>query len=351
MTLTFSPDRLEVARQRRGRTKGALAEAVGITPRSLHNYVTNRRVPKPDVVGRFASVLDFPVEFFYGSAIDFPPEGGTSYRALSRATSRHRMQAEAIGTLGMLLADWIDSVFELPAVDIPTYDIYDPELAAEAVRASWELGELSISNVVELLEAHGAYVFALATDTPALDAFSFWLDDSSFVFLNTSKAPERTRMDAAHELGHLVLHTNGGAARSRQAEHEANRFAAALLMPASSVIAKAPLDHTVTLNTLIESKKNWNVSVTSLIVRMKHLDILTDHRYRTLFAEASQRGFRLTEPQSCPPDTSAVLDAIFNPYKEGSVDVRMVANQIAVYPDEIYKLLWGLVRFPLPVPN
>ena len=165
------------------------------------------------------------------------------------------MQAEAIGTLGMLLADWIDSVFELPAVDIPTYDIYDPELAAEAVRASWELGELSISNVVELLEAHGAYVFALATDTPALDAFSFWLDDSSFVFLNTSKAPERTRMDAAHELGHLVLHTNGGAARSRQAEHEANRFAAALLMPASSVIAKAPLDHTVTLNTLIESKK------------------------------------------------------------------------------------------------
>ena len=260
------------------------------------------------------------------------------------------MQAEAIGAIGTLFADWIHARFNLPSPDIPEYDIDDPEVAAEAVRAAWGLGVLSIRNTVALLEAHGVRVFALATDTPDLDAFSFRLGSIPYLFLDTRKSAERTRMDAAHELGHLVLHFKGDAAsRNRKAEHDAQRFAAAFLMPQDSIAASFPFAHLASFDQFRESKQLWKVSVTSLIVRMKELGYLTDHRYRTLLTEASRRGYRKTEPDGCTPDFSVVLDKLFSPYREGTESVPAVARAINVHSNEVYNLMRGLVPFPMPV--
>src|SRR5438094_162699 len=80
---------------------------------------------------------------------------------------------------------------------------------------------------------------ALAIDAKEVDAFSMWHGETPFVFLNTKKSCERSRFDAAHELGHLVLHRHG-VPQGQQAEAEANAFASAFLMPRASVLAMAP---------------------------------------------------------------------------------------------------------------
>jgi len=59
-------------------------------------------------------------------------------------------------------------------------------------------------------------------------------------FLNTMKTAERGRFDAAHELGHLVIHGQGRDLTSVRAEQEANEFASAFLMPRESVTAHMP---------------------------------------------------------------------------------------------------------------
>ena len=75
-----------------------------------------------------------------------------------------------------------------------------------AVRARWDMGFRPIRNMVHLLEAHGVRVFSLAEDAKQVDAYSFWTPSKKpFVFLSMSKSAERSRMDAAHELGHLVI--------------------------------------------------------------------------------------------------------------------------------------------------
>jgi len=56
-------------------------------------------------------------------------------------------------------------------------------------------------------------------------------------FLNTLKQSERGRFDAGHELGHLVLHQHGSPNGGQEIERAANDFAAAFLMPRSSVLA------------------------------------------------------------------------------------------------------------------
>ena len=56
---------------------------------------------------------------------------------------------------------------------------------------------------------------------------------------DTNKTAEHSRFDAAHELGHLVLHRHGPP-RGIEAERQANAFASAFLMPHGSVFPRAP---------------------------------------------------------------------------------------------------------------
>ena len=98
--------------------------------------------------------------------------------------------------------------------------------------------------MLHLLEAHGVRVYSLTAENSELDAFSLYWQAQPFIFLSTSKSGERGRFDAAHELGHLVLHWEHQEPHRPAAEEEANRFAAAFLMPRSSVLAQGLRDAT-----------------------------------------------------------------------------------------------------------
>lgn len=83
-------------------------------------------------------------------------------------------------------------------------------------------------------------MFSLAENTKNVDAFSCWRNDIPYVFLNTFKSAERSRLDASHELAHLILHKHGGPQQGRDAEVEANNFASSFLMPKADVRSRLP---------------------------------------------------------------------------------------------------------------
>lgn len=343
--MEFNPRRLDLARRRRGMTKHALAEAAGISQRSLVGYYAQKREPNSAIVGEMSQVLRFPAEFFYGPTLEEPPKEGTSFRALSTVSARLRDQAIATATIGLSVSDWIGERFTLPLAEIPRYERIDPEMVAADIRRTWQLGEHPIRNMVHLLELHGIRVFALAVDALKIDAFSFWRGDIPYVFLNTKKSPERSRMDAAHELGHLVLHWKNGAQRDRQAELEAQHFGAAFLMPRGSVIARAP--RRPSLNQIIQAKKLWMVSVANLTYRMHRLGLLSDHHFRTLFTEMGRRSMRTKEPDSVPRETSQVLTKVLNALKGQGITTTQMAKALQIHPEELNTLFIGLVNRPL----
>jgi Zn-dependent peptidase ImmA (M78 family) len=186
------------------------------------------------------------------------------------------------------------------------------------------VGELSISNLIHLLEANGVRVFSLAENCVEVDAFSFWMDNKPFVLLNTMKTPERSRFDAAHELGHLVLHkhsTNNG----RQAEQDADRFASAFLMPERSVLASVP--RMPSLDLLISLKKNWKVSLAALVRRTFDVGLSTEWHYRQLSIELARRGYRTGEPQGMEErEKSLVLDKVFSALRTKGVKEEKFSN-------------------------
>ena len=342
-----NPYRLDLARRRRGMSKRDLVKRSGISTRALANYCTGSRDPSEKTIAKFSEILHFPPDFFYADTLEDPPLEGASFRALSTVTARLRDQAIAAGTLALNLSDWIEERFFLPDTDIPQYRGVEPELTAMEIRSRWHLGERPIRNMIHLLELHGVRIFALAEDAAAIDAYSFWRGNTPYILLNTTKTTERSRMDAAHELGHLILHSESGSLRNRQAESEAQQFGSAFLMPRGSILAYAP--RRGSLDQLIEAKQHWIVSLANLTYRMHKLGLLSDHQYRMLFIEMGQNDFRSNEPNGAQRETSQILEKVLRSLREEGTTVIQIAEMLSIHPEELSKMLLGLVLTPLIV--
>jgi Zn-dependent peptidase ImmA (M78 family)/DNA-binding XRE family transcriptional regulator len=341
----FTPSRLTLARKRRGMTKMALASAAHVGVRTVVAYESGELEPSAEAVSALAQTLAFPPEFFSRPEVEDPPRDSASFRAFSHMTAGQRDAALSAGTLAMEVAEWVNRRFQLPAPSVPSLAPFEPEAAAEALRAEWGLGERPIRNTLDLLELHGVRVFSLPADCASVNAFSLWRRDIPYVFLTTARSGERGRFDAAHELGHLVLHRNGGP-RGRLAEAEANRFAAAFLMPRGSVLASGA--RFPSLDSLVKLKKGWLVSVAALAHRLREVGLVTEWHYRTLCIEIAQRGYRKDEPAGIPREISQVLTKVFTALREERLTGMAVARDLAIHPTELSDLVFGLAMVLLP---
>jgi Zn-dependent peptidase ImmA (M78 family)/DNA-binding XRE family transcriptional regulator len=336
----LNPSRLDLARRRRGFTKGALAKAAEIAPRTLTAYERGETEPDERVVARLAAALGFPVAFFAKDDADEPSIDGVSFRALSSMTARQRDQARGAAAIALELDQWMRDRFDLPGMKVPRLRGMDAEAAAEAVRVEWGLGEQVAPNMVHLLEAHGVRVFSLVQECAEVDAFSFWHDGTPYVFLNGMKTAERSRMDAAHELGHLVLHYWGGP-KGRPAEQEAQLFGASFLMPRRDVLATMPRG--ATIPQIIEARKRWRVAAMNLAVRLAKLGLLTEWQARSSYIQLGQRGFRDGEPGGIERETSQVWDKVFAALRCEGMSRADVARQLNVSLEDLNAPVFGLV--------
>lgn len=345
--MEINASRLTLARERRGYTKRAFATLIGVTERTVGDWERGITPPTDDHLVEVARVTGFPVEFFRLDDADELPKDVVSFRALRRLTAADMNRALAAARMAFDLNTWIEKRFNLPELDIPSWDHYQgsPEAAAEALRRRWGLGDGPIKSMIALLEHKGVRVFSLTEDTNDMDAFAFWRGTTPFVFLNTKKSAERSRFDAAHELGHLVLHRDG-APLGRTAEAEANAFAGAFLMPASSVHAYAPRNPTV--KKLIGSKRRWNVAVAALAHRLHVLGIISEWQYRSLRIELQDRGYTKSEPESAPRESSQVFEKIFKALRDEGVTKKDLAAQLCWPLEELNSLVFGLVLSAIP---
>jgi len=285
--------------------------------------------------------LTFPRDFFFRDDIDAIDSSSASFRSLRAMTARERDAALSAGSLAFELVDWVGKRFNLPTPDLLDLSHKnDPEGAAQTLRQYWAIGQKPISNMIKLLETKGVRVFSLAENTKNVDAFSCWRNNEPYVFLNTFKTTEHSRFDAAHELGHLVLHKHGGPKQGRAAEPEAHAFASAFLMPHDDVLAIIPF--VTTLKQVVKAKKRWGVSVAALAHRLHRKRILSDWHYRT-FCIQINRTYGTDEPDGLPPERSSVWQMVLKDLWKDGVARHHIAADLAIPESEMENLLFGLM--------
>jgi Zn-dependent peptidase ImmA (M78 family) len=198
----------------------------------------------------------------------------------------------------------IEQRVDLPALALPDLHLAETAAPVEAagrareLRDLWHLPDGPVGNVGRLVERHGGVVARVRGLTERVDAFSQWLDGRPFVILWRNKADTaRSRFDAAHELGHLVMHPDPESG-NKLLERQAHAFAAEFLMPADVIEHHLPRrpPRKTDLEALVESKKHWGVSIAALFYRSRELGLLSKESHRRSMIRLSELGYRTSEP-------------------------------------------------------
>ncbi|MDA8248901.1 MAG: XRE family transcriptional regulator [Rhodospirillales bacterium] len=318
----FQAERLVEARDSRGLTQVALADLINRTSPSISRWESGNQSPEPEALDTLARALNLPVSFFLRPK---PDHGGRPMFFRSMASTTQALRRRTCGRLhwaediSLVLQEWLD----LPVVDVPQFEATDYreigdadiERMASECRKRWNLGNGPIADVLLVMENAGICIVKEEVGSVAMDGLSHWseCDRRPYVLIASDKDTcARSRLDAAHELGHLVLHRRVGektladAAAFKDVERQAFLFAGAFLLPAESFAAEV---WSPSLNGFLPLKERWRVSLGAMIKRCRTLGMIGDEYEQRLWKHYSARGWRKAEPldDMLPVETPRLL--------------------------------------------
>jgi Zn-dependent peptidase ImmA (M78 family) len=169
-----------------------------------------------------------------------------------------------------------------------------PERTAAELRHRLQLGhEVAVDSVMAAVESLGCLLAPMPQGTGTITSFSTWIHDTPIMLLRASGANRRrVRFDAAHELGHLMMHRDRE--NSAGLEAEANQFAGSLLLPAGAFdgIAFKPF----TWGAVQTVTDRCNVTMVATLRQALELQIISPVVYTAAAADASRRGWYKRDP-------------------------------------------------------
>lgn len=349
----FQGERLAQARAARGMTQTALAASSGISSASISKWERGDQMPEPGALDRVAAALEMPVTWFLRPVPDY---GQSSYffRSSTSLTKDARTVAkirlEWLYELSGTIQEWIgwpevNLLPELRREDALLVSDEEIEDIAMQCRQHWNLGAGPISDVLKVMESAGILTTREKLGYAKMDGVSRWFDAENrpYVFIAADKASAvRNRFDAAHELGHLVLHRHLTAADEAklhaELERQAHLFASAFLMPAESISTELA---NPTLDTLVILKRRWKVSIGAMIMRAASLNLISEAYATRLWKNYSARGWRKGEPydDSMEPEFPRLLPrAVKMLLEQGGFTKERLIDTIGLSGPDIEKL-------------
>lgn len=302
----FIPERLEQALAARGFSAVELAARINVATTTISRWRNGAQFPNGETLEILADALRVSPEWLTRPIflrVSHPYfRGSIAQMKTDRAILQTRMQW--LNELSSQLEMYVD----YPKVTLPCaqhtklIEITDQDIeaAAEQCRENWGLKNGPAADILLLLENAGVIVAREETGTPRIEGLSAWNSSGRpFVLLCSDKGNAyRSRFDAAHELGHLVLHRHieppNDAAAHKLMEQQAHKFAGAFLLPSTGFSAE--VSSPVTLQGLLFLKKRWGVSVGAMIMRLVALGIIGESDYLRLIKLRSAKWGNKAEP-------------------------------------------------------
>lgn len=339
----FQPSRLVLARELNGISKSELAEQIGKTPSAITQF-ENGMKPDASTLFQMALALGMPISFFTTKLrVKKIASESCHYRSLRATGIRERRQLQARGTLIHELISWVEEIVawqkeQISSLSTKVKSVDEIEALAIKVRQSWRLGMGPISNMLLLLENKGVLITTIPSSSKNVDAFSTWSQSLPIIFLvSENRSATRKRFDAAHELGHLIMHADVHPG-DMDLEREANRFASAFLLPKEAFLNEFP--NRVNWDVLFDLKKRWKVSVQAILRRALDLSLISGSTYKRAMIHLSQNGLKMNEPFEPPHESPQLLQKIMSYVKEEcNYSNEEIANHLGLNASKLNELL------------
>jgi len=291
-------DMLRLARQRKGFQQTEAAARLNVTQPLLSRYENKlNRVPD-DFLALAARVYEVRETFFfqndpiYGAPVSVHPM--TRKKADVSAREMDAVVAE-LNIRVMHLRRFLEAVDVGSGGTVPRFDIDEygePEYIAALVRAHWSIPRGPLPNLTTLAERAGVIVAHSDMSGVEVSGVTFAPPGvPPLIMLRSDHPADRLRFTLAHEIGHLVMHRFP----TPKMEEEANRFAAALLMPEQD-IKQYFVGRKIDLALLAAMKPEWRVAMQALLVRAKTLGVIERNQEQYLWKQISFRRWKTREP-------------------------------------------------------
>lgn len=311
----FVGQRLTEARESRGYSITNLVQLLEdvVTVAAVSQYEKGSSTPRPEITELLAEKLNFPSSFFLREA-KTDDKSIVYWRSFNSATKTARTRAKRRFAWLKEITEYLKSFLEFPEVNFPGPKDFgvpkdprglsnqDLDDIADSVRRYWGLDQSPIENVIWLLENNGAVVSRASIYSDKLDAFSQFSIDGKvpYIFLATDKnSAVRSRLDAVHELAHLILHRHiseelfNDKENHALLERQAFYFGSAFLLPRKSFIEDFRYP---TLNSFLYLKRIWKMSIGAMILRARDLGLIREDQSANLWINYARRGWRKQEP-------------------------------------------------------
>jgi Zn-dependent peptidase ImmA (M78 family)/transcriptional regulator with XRE-family HTH domain len=314
-------ERVKQARELCGLTQTELAEDIeGLGQPQLSRIEKGFLEPSPDLLVLIAGRTGLQPQFFEQQPAPSLDTLSLRYRSRARLSERERQRSCRWADLVLEQTKVMAEQLETGPVRLTRHTDLTPERAAQFTRRLLGLGPHEpVPYLILAMERLGVVVLGLPHHGDRHDAFCGWRDGQPVMALLNGAPGDRLRFSAAHELGHLVLHDE--ATPGPQAEDEADRFAAELLVPYDAMAFAIPQD--VTLSALRLLKAQWRVSLRTLVRQGRAVGVIDDERYTSLFRQLSARGWTKQEPVQVavekPRGFRKMAELLYGPHPEAGL--------------------------------
>lgn len=305
MVGNFDGCRLTQGRHLLGVRREELSARCFVTPRRVLAWENEHVEPSEEELGLIVDTLQLPRAFF------------TKTSEITRHTAGHLFVSGG-GNMGWtynedrIAAAYAHLVHEtitvinkhtpLPEVTLPCIPTDPasrhcnmPEFAAEQTRKHWGIGLGSpIRNLTQHIEQDGA-ITVYAPKTITIGTYSLQAEHPIIVKDSRGRDHYRQRLKTAEHLGHLIMHFDGNP-RSKEAAHDAQRYATALLTPDEAYDTIPRRRSRDTLMTLKGFKEQWGVPMQFTIEQLRRLKIWSGSVCDDMLNTLKQQRWWVSEP-------------------------------------------------------
>lgn len=352
--------RIAEHRRSRGMTGEELGRRVGLSKSQISRIESGQRQPGLTDLAYIADVFGTTVD----SLLGVEPAGSV---ALAARVMRDDLGAdEKVGPMRRRMAQLLDLHSVLVGLSglgrapiscagreligsVPA--ACDGETAADAVRAGLGLGRAAISDVGLLAEEHFGVDVAGWPSPGSIDGLCARSGDLAVLLVNTAATEGQARFTAAHELAHhlfadprpVIAETT---ASNSAVETRANRFAAALLLPAEGVhetVGSRRVDE----ETVSDLMRFYRASYQATIIRLNDLRLIASRDKETWLARRPSNVLR----EGGDPNPAELLGTLSGDkakqpprrlwrhaqtaYTEGRVSIGVLAGLADESPDDL----------------
>jgi len=317
-----------------------LATQFPISHATLANYESGRTVPPLDLLAALAQLYERPINWFL--------ERGKSLTGVQYRNLKSRVRMSDLHAFEADVQCWVDAFVDLEirlnrsltnpiAITFAGRD-QPPDELSRSVRRELAVSEQEpISSMVEVLERFGIRVLETATDLK-IDGLAAKYGGEYVVALNRAVSNDRTRLNAAHELGHVLYgDCETDEVVSKENEQRAFEFASHLLLPNNQLKRAFEGQSMVRL---VQFKERFGISLAAMVYRSEKLGFIPKATAKMLWIEFARRGWKTNEPGKVRPDRATRFEQLIEEaISTGKLSLKEVADLAGVRPEAIRERL------------